>query len=155
MTEHVFPVRQRLVSLLGWSAISLGAFTPLVVGLTTQNLSPGDLLTSLMAVLVGLFCIRAVWNVREIRVDNQRIRFLPIGTELSFSEIEKIEVPGWADRHDNPPNSIGRIAMDTNTNTSRLVPGAIAQWKNGCQIYTYGCDSDRLLSLLRQRIPEK
>ena len=154
-TEHVFPVRRRLLSLLGWFMVSLGAFTLLVVGLWTQALSRGDFLASLVAVLFGVFCIRSVRNVREIKVDDQRIRFLPVAADLHFSEIERIEVPGWADRHDTPPNTIGSIALDTNTTRTRLVPGAIAQWNNGCRIYTYGCDADRLLSLLRQYIPDK
>lgn len=154
-TEHIFPVRRRLVSALGWFMACSGAISLLVFGLWIQNLSHWEVLKSLIAVMIGVYLIRTVWNVSEIRVDDQRVRFLPVGTELLFSEIKQIEVPGWADRSDAPRNIIGSIVMVTKTNTTRLVPGAIVQWKNGCRIYTYGCDSDRLLSLLRQRLPER
>jgi len=127
----------------------LGSAVPLLLG---QPYEPKLFWSTLLLIGIAIFCIKSVRNVREIRIDTEGILFLPAGARLLFSEIEGMEIPSWMDRHDTPPRILGALRLKINHDGGRIVPGAFWHWKGLGDVYLYGCDSDAILVLLKERI---
>jgi hypothetical protein len=142
---HVFPVRRRAMAGLGWFFVVIGAGTGIVL-ITAQHIDATIIMATLAAPILGAFFILSARNVREIRIDDHHIRFLPVGASLSLNEVAGIKPPA---RGDAP----AYIALDTKIKRSRYVPGAILQWDGGCKLNIVGSNGDAVLSALRQRIP--
>ena len=149
--EEVFPVRRQLLHGIALCIIAVGILGGIASLFDGETWTAG---AALMCVGFGAYWRLAVRNVREIRVDQQAILFLPVGFELSFKDIESLEVPGWADRHDNPPNLHTQLVLKTRSTSWRLVPGAAAQVDRTCRLDIRGCETDRLFELVRSRVPE-
>lgn len=152
--ERVFPVRRRL---LLWFAGFWLVMTPVFIGVSLAEGPPFErrvLFVSLLGLSIGLFSLKAVWNVREIRIDAERLLFLPVGAELRFADIAGMEVPGWMDRHDTPPLSLGGLRLRMAAKERRIVPGAFFCWDEVGSLYLHGCDSDAILAILDSRVPK-
>lgn len=149
--NEVFEVSRRLRTILGWFFAVLGLSS---LGLLFVEWSPRLLIAALVLPAIGAQLVLSARNVKEIIVDEHSITFLPVGAEFSFSEAEKMHVPGWADRFDTPPDALGSIVLETRTERIRYVPGAILQLHNRCRLNLYGCDGNRMLRELRRRISE-
>jgi len=150
--EHIFVVRRRLVMTLGVVFLALGVLPIPAALLSGSPYQPKLFWSSLILIVVAVFCIKSVRNVREIRIDAEGMWFLPVGAQLLFAEIEWMEVPSWMDRHDTPPRSLGVLRLKMKHDGGRLVPGAFWHWKGLGDVYLYGCDSDAILTLLKERI---
>ena len=77
---------------LGWFFIALGVAS-YAVNWARQFADVGVLLASPALLFVGVFSIVMARNVREIRVDGDRIQFLPVGASLPLDEIIAIKKP--------------------------------------------------------------
>ena len=151
--ERVFPVRRRLLLWFGWFWLVL---IPVYVAVSLAEGPPYErkiLFVSIFGLAIGLFSLKSAWNVREIRIDAERILFLPVGAELRFADIDGMEVPSWMDRHDTPPRSLGGLRLKMATNERRIVPGAFWHWGGQSFLYLYGCDSDVILGVFDNRVP--
>jgi len=149
--DVVIVVSRRIRRILGWSLIFIGIAGAVVF---FSEGSPKLLFAAFVLLSLGVHCIISSRTVNKIVVGNSSIKFLPVGAELHFSEIERMFVPGWADRFDTPPSALATLTFETNTDKTRYVPGAILQWKNRCQINFHGGDGNKMLKALRRHIPE-
>lgn len=151
--EQVFPVRRRLVLWFGWFWLVL---IPLYVAVSLIEGPPYErkiLFGSIFGLAIGLFSLKAAWNVREIRIDAERMLFLPVGAELRLEDIDGMEVPSWMDRHDTPPRSLGGLRLRMARKERRIVLGAFFHWDEVGSLYLYGCESDVILDILDSRVP--
>lgn len=150
-----FPVRRRFLSITGWVFMALGilALASIVIG--NEYHSPWEILGAISCIPIGMLMVRAVRNVREIQLEEHRLVFKPVGTELPLSDIRSISTPKWAGRHDDRPEGLGILTVKTFSNTTRLVPGAVIQGPRTCVIYVHGSDSVELIRALQDRIPNR
>jgi hypothetical protein len=151
--ERVFPVRRRLLLWFGWFWLIL---IPVYVAVSLAEGPPYErkiLIVAILGLAIGLYSLKCAWNVREIRIDAQRLLFLPVGAELRFADIDGMEVPSWMDRRDTPPRSLGGLRLKMATKERRIVTGAFWCWDKVGSLYLYGCDSDAILEILKDRIP--
>lgn len=146
-----FQVKTRLRALLGWALIFLGALGLIIL---TIDFSPKMLFINLIIVAIGIYFIRATRNVTKIVVSNRTIKFLPVGAKISFSEVERLEVPSWADRWDTPAGSVGSLRLKMKADKVCWVPGAFVQGDGFCRINTSVHDDQRLISTLRKYLAE-
>lgn len=157
MTEtrkEVFPVFRTGRKSLGYV---LGLLT--LLGLVAHVLQSEPATLKMAFSLLGLalasvILVKSARNVRQIRVETRAIRFLPVGVELQFTDIDSMRVPSWADRHDTPPNALGRIEITLKTEQCRYVPGAVLLWGNKGQLNISGSDGNAVLRALRQKLRE-
>lgn len=150
--EQVFSVRRRLVMALGLGCMTLGVLGSVVFLLSGPPYERKVFWSAFIMIGLAIYCIKSVRNVHEIWIDSEGMRFLPVGAQLLFSQIESIEIPGWMDRHDTPPRPLGALRLKINHDGGRIVPGAFWHWKGLGAVYLYGCDSDAILVLLKERI---
>ncbi|MCV6592042.1 MAG: hypothetical protein OIF48_03750 [Silicimonas sp.] len=154
MTDQLtFPVRRRGFKFLGRAFIIMGAFT-LLTSLFESDPEGKMLIAGIVGVVFGPLFLRALRNVDRIVVTEEAIRFLPVDVELKFSDIESLNLPSWATRHDNPPRSLTEFNVTTKPLPPRIVLGAMIQGTDRCRLYVVGCDSDALLDALRERVPK-
>ncbi|MEP3333715.1 hypothetical protein [Sedimentitalea sp.] len=149
--QEVFQASRRLTMVTGLLLAVLGS---LGFGLLFFEWSTRLLIAAIGLLALGALLLLSARNVSRIIVDDQSIKFLPVGAEFHFSEMQRMHVPSWADRLDTPPNALGSLTIDTNTEKFRFVPGAIIQWRNRCKLNFQGCDGNRMLSVLRRHVPE-
>jgi hypothetical protein len=79
--EQVFPVRRRLVLWIAWLFLVM---TPLSIAISIAEGPPFErkiLFVSIIGLTTGVLSLKAVRNVREIRIDAERLLFLPVGAE--------------------------------------------------------------------------
>lgn len=150
--ENVFPVRRRGISIFGWSLITLAVLMCLVSVFSAPPFTPKLVVSVIGLLAFGVYFLIRARNVREIRIDDRTIRFLPVGTEVLLSEIEGMRVPSWMDRHDNPPNALKALPLVTITKRTRLVPGAVLEVDGTCRLDLFGSQSDVVLASLEERI---
>ena len=151
--ERVFPVRRRLVLWIAWFFLVL---TPLYIAISIAEGPPFErkiLFVSIIGLTTGVLSLKAVRNVREIRIDAERLPFLPVGAELRFADIEGMEVPSWMDRHDTPSRSLNGLRLRMARIERRIVLGAFFHWDEVGSLYLYGCESDAILDILDSRVP--
>lgn len=149
---QIFPVKRRPWVVMGWCCGLLGLGVVLMAPFA-EDVTPFHVLAGLFLVPFGISRVLGERYVRQIIVSTEGIRFLPIGTEIKFSEISEIHVPGWADRHDNPPGMIGSIDFRPTECRPRFIPGVVVQGRKFGKLYIDGSDSDHLFALLRRRLP--
>lgn len=149
--EIEIDVSRRLPKAFGWFLIFLSVVSVFAFG---SDEIPILLLSIFFLTVFGVQCILSARNVEKIIVGKSSLTFLPVGAELSYSEIERVIVPSWADRFDTPPDALGALVFETNTERVRYVPGAILQWKNGCRINCSGSDGNKMLAAIRKHIAE-
>ena len=144
-------VDRRWPRLLGW--VFFGMAIP---GLLTALFDPSFALalSALAALAFAWTFLQGARNVTEIVVTPDRIRFLPVGADLSFAEVTRMKVPSWADRWDTPHTALVSLELETTTDTLRWVPGAILQWNRGRRINIGGSEALHLLAALRRHLPE-
>lgn len=143
--QSVFPVRRRGMLWLGWFFIALGVAS-YAVNWARQFADVGVLLASPALLFVGVFSIVMARNVREIRVDGDRIQFLPVGASLPLDEIIAIKKPAQS-------GALTHIELSTKAARSRYVPGALLQWNRGCRLTITGSNGAAVLAALSQRLP--
>lgn len=150
--EFTFPVQRRFLFILGWAFIVLGVSALVAITIGGEHNPLWEIVGIISCIPIGMLMLRAVRNVREIRIDEHRLVFKPVGAELPLSDIRSISLPDRADRDDARPNRVGILAVKTFSNTTRLVLGAVVQRPRTCIIYLHGSDSVRLIQLLQDRI---
>lgn len=143
--QSVFPVRRRAMMSLGCFLVALGvAGSALVLIKGTEDRML--LLSIPVAVAFGVYFIIAARNVREIRIDDSRIQFWPVGASLPLNEVSAITTPS-----DKPAPA--HIELTTRTKRNRLVPGALMQRDGRCRLSVVGSNGAAVLAALRQRLP--
>ncbi|MDA8585413.1 hypothetical protein N9L47_03990 [Rhodobacteraceae bacterium] len=93
-------------------------------------------------------------NVKWITVNREAIQFHPVAVEVRFSDIESLYLPSRVERHDNPPNMVGQLTLTKKTADARFILGALSQYQRTCRLNVAGCDSDALVSFVRERVPK-
>lgn len=149
--KETIEVSRKLMNAVGWTCVLFGLFG---LGFVFAAPSASALIGALIVLLFGALFVLSARNVKRIVVDQDSIQFLPVGEKLAFSEIERMVVPDWADRIDTPPNAVGFVTFETNTNKARYVPGAILQWNGRCRVNFVGSDGNRMVATLRKHLPE-
>ncbi|MFU1478792.1 hypothetical protein ACM25N_14240 [Roseovarius sp. C7] len=142
-----FPVKRRVMVVLGAFLIVIAAASLLLMTLSSDVITDRPLI--LAAPVLGLYgasLILAFRNVREIRVTDQQIQFLPVGEILALDEI--VTIPLQA-----PDSAPAKIRLVLRSDRRRYVPGALRQWGHACALNTVGCDSNALLAALKARLP--
>lgn len=150
--EQIFLVNRRSWVVMGWISGLLG-LAVLLMAPFVRGTTPFHVFAALFLVPYGISRVLGARNVRQIVVSPEAIIFQPIGTEIRFSEIREINVPGWADRHDNPPGMMTSVDFKPAEDRSRFIPGVVLQGKRRGRLYLDGSESDRLFALLRRRLP--
>ncbi|WP_286907552.1 hypothetical protein [Roseovarius sp.] len=142
-----FPVKRRSMAVLGAFLILIAAAGLVLLVLSSDVISesPALLATPFLG-LYGASLILASRNVREIRVTDQHIQFLPVGNILALDEIVTIK--------SSPAGSVPkRIELVLRSDRRNYVPGALWQWGQACALNVVGCDSNALLATLEERLP--
>ena len=140
---HVFPVKRRAMAGLGWFFALLpvaGALVP------AQTMGFTEIACFLLSPAIALFLLISARNVREIRIDDHQISFLPVGASLRFNAVSAIRQPASG----IPPSHID-LSMKAAPN--RYIPGTLLQWNGLCRLNITGSNADAVLSALRQRLP--
>lgn len=145
--NETIAVSRRFMGSLGWVSLLMGAASS---GIFFSEPSGRALFSSIILLVIGLQFVLSARNVRQIVIDKNAMTFLPVGAQLCFSDIDRMIIPDWADRFDTPPNAVGSVTFETNTATTRYVPGAILQWKGGCRINFAGSDGIQVVAALRK-----
>ena len=151
--KQEFAVRRRGRTLLGWTFIGFGAICLFVGAFSGSNA-----VTLTVSGLFFLVCGAVLWlgarNVSHIEVTDTGIFYRPVGEMIAFADIERMRVPSWAHRHDNPRNTLASIQMHMRRRGFRFVPGVIVQFGTIANVSVDGASDTELLAALRRYIAE-
>lgn len=141
-----FPVSRRIMRSLGWALWGMGFAGFVLIGIEgVANTELKMVLATFLLCSMGLFFLKGGRNVREIEVNGQEVRFLPVGAAVPLGEVAALR-PAQAGK------AASLIELDMKSPRGRYIPGAILQWKTGCKLNVVGSDAAAVRAALEQRV---